>query len=67
MLLGLERTPGEPGSVERGIFYVLVSWLFLQLESKEHLANSVGVLSVLEYSMCAVDRTDMTAFQHSLS
>lgn len=45
-------------------FYVLVSWLFLELESKEHLANSVGVLSVLEYSMCTVDRTDTTAFQH---
>lgn len=67
MLLGLERTSGETGSVERGVFYVLVSWLFLELESKEHLANSVGVLSVLEYSMWTVNRTDMTAFQHSLS
>lgn len=45
-------------------FYVVVSWLFLELESKEHLANSVGVLSVLEYSMCTVARTDTTAFQH---
>lgn len=66
MLLGLERTSGETGSVERGMFCVLVSWLFLELESKEHLANSVGVLSVLEYSMWAVARTDTTAFQHSL-